>query len=365
MNNLSLPLSCIVFGCGKSGSRFIKALEYIKVNTAKVNIIAVCDENIERLQKFADKGFAKYASYKRLFDDIKTVDLIFICVNEFAHCEILLSIRKSGISFQRVISEKPLTENIEQAEEVRTLYSEKDITVNFVERYSPIIKDFKDWQKENGVTAVRANFFWGKFRVHDIRKTMGVLSEISHPLDLTLHLMNILPGSIYKLLNAMGQKSDYSPHSSDLLDTVAINMEFSNNCTIAGYSSFVWEKRRRDIVIYLRDKKFQTKYLAILNFDKPVWDLDTLRIYDILKTPGKLSLVLEKKYQECDFPKDVFKLNKILEFILENIRDISAKSNENNLAYLSQAIYIQNILDSISIEIDQQSIKEDLIFQLT
>lgn len=343
-----MNISACVIGCGKAGARFIKAINYLHKTGAGIEIKFACDTNPLHLESCGvGSGVKKYSDYKNAFTENSDVDFIFVCVNEHAHYEILSYIKDQSIKYLRIISEKPLTETLSQANHISELYKNEDITLNFVERYSPIVSDYHEWKRENNLAPVKANFFWGKYRIHDPRKTMGVLSEISHPLDLTLYLMDIKPHEEISLEQAIGQKSDYSPYKADLIDTVSISLKLKEQFVITGHSSFVWETRRRTISVFLQDSNQVCRYMAVCNFDDPVWDMDNLKIYDIIKSPGRMELVKEFDYGGEDCKQEIFKVNKIYKFILENIANVYQDKKSCNLAYLDQAIYIQSILDLI------------------
>ncbi|MEI6117917.1 MAG: hypothetical protein WCP92_01340 [bacterium] len=94
-----------------------------------------------------------------------------------------------------------LVENIEQAEQLLHIFQDHEISINFVERHSIIIEKFKKWIHENDVYISRASFKRGKYRLHDSRPTVGVLSEISHPLDLILMLSDTSTNTSFRIIN--------------------------------------------------------------------------------------------------------------------------------------------------------------------
>lgn len=348
----NIPISACVIGCGKAGARFIKAINYLYSTGVPIKLSFVCDSDSRTLSSCGVSGnVAKYADYTQAFLEHPKVDFIFICVNDHAHYEIFSHIKTNLVQYVRILSEKPLTKDLSEALKISELYKNDEVTLNFVERYSPIIDDYTRWRDENGLQPIKANFFWGKYRIHDPRKTMGVLSEISHPIDLALHLMSVRPSEEISLQQVSGYKSDFSPHSPDLIDSVSICLKIRNQLWITGHSSFVWEKRRRSVTVFLKDRQGACKYMAVFNFDDPVWDLDNLKIYDILKVPGRMELVKEFNYGKGDCIQEIFKVNKIYKFILENIANIYEDKKTCNLAYLDQAIYVQSILDLIEREV--------------
>lgn len=341
--------TCMIIGFGKSGQRFFQAVQFIEEKHDLLKLEAICDINPNNQVNNGKINF--YKDYKESLS-VHKVDIIFVCVSENQHFEILKYIHDSSYNYKKIISEKPLTENLEEANIIEKLYNNEDITINFVERYSPIIEDFHTWIKERDMSPKRINCFWGKYRVFDKRMTIGTLSEISHPLDLVTNLCNLEPYSDYKILSSQYMKSDYYDPENLIPDTINANIKFKNGIFVNCNSSFIWNLRRREITLYLKPKNSeQVRYMAHLNFDDPVWDLDNIKIFDMHSNPGYPELVFEKKYTQEMFDEKIFRVNKIYKFILENIRFIR-ENKFKNLALLDQAIYIQSILEDIKVNSD-------------
>jgi predicted dehydrogenase len=181
-------LSVLVIGVGRSGGRFVRALNYLERIGLPVQVVALCDLNPAPLDTLS--------AATAIFSDVRVAlpaaepDVVVVCVNEAAHFEVLKAISELAPR-ALVMCEKPLTETLEQFIHIERLFAPDTITVNFVERYSPIVSDFTDWRKNESVENLRAEFFWGKYRYRDPRPTMGVLSEIAHPIDLVRALTGL------------------------------------------------------------------------------------------------------------------------------------------------------------------------------
>ena len=77
---------------------------------------AICDTNAEKAQAFADTwGYERVETDWRKLMEAEDIDLIDICVPNFAHKEIAIAAAKAG---KMVICEKPLALNVAEAEEM-------------------------------------------------------------------------------------------------------------------------------------------------------------------------------------------------------------------------------------------------------
>ena len=338
--------SVAIIGLGRAGGRFLRAFLHRQQNIGDVRITAVCDPNPARAEILRRHGIKTYNDVRELLKAGK-YDIIVIATNEDSHFQILSLISGTGVSFRRIIMEKPLVETMEQAGLIKKMFTETDIAVHFVERHSPIVNNFLDWKAENGLEINRAAFFWGKYRLHDSRPTIGVTTEISHALDCVAMLAGISPGTPFEILQGSYIRSDFSFSGSALLDTINMTVRFGGNLIIDGNSSFLWEKRERRIILYLSNHEHLVTHMAALIFDNPYWDLDTCVINKADSMEGIPKLVRKWKVLRKDIDPNTFCISKTLQFLEENVSELKGGPESPRLARLGQACYIQEILEAL------------------
>ena len=355
--NSVVTYSTLIIGLGRAGSRFVRALQHLNSTHHDIELTAVADCKEAKLEAFRQNGIAAFTSYRDALQAGK-YDIIVNCLNEKDHYGLFKYVADHSISHRRIISEKPLTETLEQAEDVRQAYDEKAISINFVERYSPIINDVRHKILEDNLRISRANFYWGKYRVHDHRPTMGVLSEMSHPIDLITWLAQVKPGCPYQVQVGPVVSSDFSPHADSALDSVTAGISFESGLLVTGSSSFVWEGRDRRMELFLSDQSGEISQMIALRFDSPVWDIDHLVCYDVQSLGGVPVKMWERTIKQEEIPSQEFSVHKIVGFLKENLHELQEQEDRDSLVHLSQGIYVQRILE------DLKQASEDACFHM-
>lgn len=340
-----MPYRVLLIGLGEAGRRFFQVLRYIEEHEGLIKLDSVCDINPRRFNQDIPSQIRKYTNFEQALLE-RNFDLIIVCVNEYLHFDILQVIKK--YPFRKVLCEKPLTETLDQLVEIQSAFRDTDISVNFVERYSPIVQDYLGWVNNKSIRIKRIEFFWGKYRFRDARPTIGVTSEISHPLDLILYLIRFPNDGHIQILRGCYSKSDFSPYKESLLDSINVQLLLNGSLLVVGHSSFIWEQRRRKIIIYLEDQVDVTSQLVVFDFDNPIWDTDTLTIYDISKE--RREVILQKKYLTQDLPVNLQRVSKIYKYIKANISCLENPRHERNIAWITQAATVQQVLEQLKSE---------------
>jgi len=339
-------LSVALIGFGSSGGRFLRALIYRQRFVGDVVLKAVCDSNVDRLKIFSGQEIKKFNNVDDLLID-DNYDVIIVATNENSHFDVLRKIHKYQHKFKRLLVEKLLVETINQAEMVSEIFSDTDISVHFVERHSLIVERLMIWMKMKNLQVNRATFFWGKNRLNDHRPTIGVISEISHPIDLILMISRIESDTDFKILGGSYIYSDFSVSGKQVLDTINVNLKFGENLIVNGSSSFLWDKRMRKIQLFLTDSTGIVKYIANITFDNPNWDIDECCIKKINETDGSSSVIEQWKIEQEDLEEELLCVVKTNKYIEENIEEIKNGKKSMSLARLSQARYVQKIIHEI------------------
>lgn len=334
-----------IIGFGYSGKRFYEILKVRQKKQNDIKIVGICDNNPNALTGLND--IFTCTKVEKLFMISKDIDIIIIAVNEKYRFEIFKEVLKYKNKFKIIISEKLLTENVEQAEKVLEMYQNFGVFVHFVERFSPVVSDFQKWKKVNHLTVRRANFFWGKNRLYDKRPTIGVISEISHPLDLVLYLSDATYNEKFEIESGNYVFSNYSLYDIDLLETINVSIKTDNNLFIFGNSSFLWNKRDRRISLFLSNgQDDDIKYIANFTFDYPSWDNDKCEIFKVDKLEKNIYKIKEYiSTANKDELKGLKKMYSFLEKVIEQLYE--HKTEKKELPDLKSSVYIQNIVDEI------------------
>jgi predicted dehydrogenase len=334
----------LIIGLGRAGERFLQALRFIEASEGSVRLVGVCDVEPGRLAK-APEGVPVYTDAREALL-ASEAEVVGVTVNEYYHHSVLSLVREVSPATTIVLSEKPLTHTLEECRDLRGLYGTEEIAVNFCERFSPIVNDFREWFAENSdLELLRAEFFWGKYRLNDPRHTIGDISEISHPLDLTRVLAGLPSDVPVQLKRAMGTSSDFNPHGPKLLDTLDVQLTLDSKLVVVGHSSFLWDQRMRRIVLYGRFAGDGRLCQVLLDFDNPRWDVDRLVIAGIDAAGGDRTVVFETNYDHSDFPPELFKIAKVHAFIAAALGAPGAATDL--VADFDCAFWVQSLIEGI------------------
>ncbi|MGH3693331.1 MAG: Gfo/Idh/MocA family oxidoreductase [Pseudonocardiaceae bacterium] len=289
----------LLVGPGNAGRRFHQALRYGRC-AERFDVVALVDGDTKRLAA-VDGNHNAYA-HLDLALRREAPEVVVVCVNEEAHFAVLDAVLATR-SVRHVVCEKPLTRTID---EFRLLAPERrgvPVSVNFCKRYSPVIDDCMDWLARQSASIGRVKFYWGKYRVRDPRPTMGVLSELSHPLALVRYLLNSPAETPLHLASATATHSDFSSFSDHVCDGVNLVGSLSK-CLVVGTSSFMCEERRRRLILYARNPAHSHTWQLVLDFDNPVWDNDTFSAYMLEPAGGRRVEVAHTAYRATEIPED-------------------------------------------------------------
>lgn len=325
----------LIVGYGYAGQRFSAAIEHLRRHGAPVGIAGYCDLDPSRLPR-EKPGFADL----RIALGELSPTVVCVTVNEAAHdtvFSVLGSHRRSLI-----LSEKPLTTNLDEARRAKRTLRHHAFSMNLVERFSPIVSECRAWiDAEGPFEVVRVESFWGKHRLGDPRPTMGVLSELIHPLDLLRHLFP--PGQL-TVMGTNALASDFSPHGTEILETLDVNA-LSGETPVLLHTSFSWPGRMRRVTALLWSP-VKGMFRADLTFDTPHWDCDALEIFSI-STSGRYHRVHEWRLSHDDVPSDIRGIAKVVRFIDESVRTWRGEEPSPRLVDLDEAIRLQESLHDI------------------
>ncbi|MEF2246389.1 Gfo/Idh/MocA family protein [Paenibacillus sp. IITD108] len=332
-----------IVGFGKSGSRFVRAFIYLQRKYKNILLKGVCDRNIDKVKRLSDYGIEVYNSFDE-FIQKDEYDILVISTNEDSHYDLLCEVKKKSKRCKKIIIEKLLVEKLHQAYEVKRMFDDSFVSVHFVERHSPVIEELIRWMKHENLSVSRCSFFWGKYRLYDKRPTIGVSSEICHPIDLAIMLSDTKPGAEFEILQGNYVCSNYSHSGKNLIDTMSVNIMLQNKILINGNSSFLWYSRKRELNLFLINDIGIISYVVEIIFDNPHWDIDTCTINEINKNGSKK---LIKRFNAESFDNKTACITKTIRFIEENINEVKYGDVSGNIVHINQAVYIQEIIAKI------------------
>jgi predicted dehydrogenase len=341
MNASQAALRTMVVGSGYAGRRFLRALDYDRC-TELYQVVALVDRDRGALAgagpvpRYQDLGLALHR---------ESPEVVVVCVNEESHFAVLDTVLAAP-SVRHVICEKPLTRTMEEFTLLAPQRRGVAVSVNFCERYSPIVDECAAWLAGREASIVRIEFYWGKYRVRDPRPTMGVLSELSHPLDLARYLLGRADDRPLRLASVFATHSDFSGFADRLPDGVSVLAELGG-AVLAGSSSFVWEERRRRLILFARDAGGERAWQIVLDFDNPVWDDDTLTIWELDPETGRRAEVQRFTHRAADLPGTIRHVWKIHRYLVDVADGLSGHPGGARYADLPDALWVQTALDHI------------------
>ncbi|MFI6079303.1 Gfo/Idh/MocA family oxidoreductase [Actinoplanes sp. NPDC051343] len=325
----------LVVGYGYAGRRFAASIDYLGRRGVPVEIVGFCDSDVTKLPD-------GLRSFRDITDAVTQLRPTVVCVtvNESAHIAAFEAI--ANFPPMLVLAEKPLIADPADEKRVTKSLAHHDLSMNLVERYSPILPEFHSWLEDHGpFQVVRAESFWGKHRIGDTRPTMGVLSELIHPLDLVEHVFRTEP---FKVKSAAGLVSDFSPHGTAILDSIDVHGT-AGSTPVMLHASFAWPARMRQMTGLLWSRR-HGMFRADFTFDTPHWDCDQLRISSIGST-GRFNIVHEMQTTNEDVPAEIRGVGKVAAFIEASIRAWRGQGPRDQLASLMPALRLQRTLDDI------------------
>lgn len=330
----------LLVGHGYAGGRFLRALRHGRCEQL-FDVVATVDRDPGRIVSGED--VRSYADLERALR-VEQPEVAVVCVNEEAHLEVL-EVVLAAPSVRHVVCEKPLTRTLAEFRLLALGSRSTPVSVNFCERYSPVMQDCSTWLARHGATISRVEFGWGKYRVRDPRPTIGVLSELSHPLDLSRCLIGSSPLTPLQLVSATATYSDFSSHSDLVADGVTVVADLEG-CVIVGGSSFVWEERRRRLVLYAQTAADGRSWMIVLDFDNPVWDNDTFQVYE-LEPSGRRTEIVRFRYSAAELPESVRHVQKTYQHLLDVADSLAGVPNRRRYADVADALWVQEALEDI------------------
>lgn len=329
-----------IIGLGQSGQRFLAAIA--ELSPGQLQVCCAADRDPRKLDQLRNKGIALYENYKLMLVE-KNIDILIIATTDNEHYPVFKFIEENKIRFKQIICEKPVVTEPEEIQFLVKNFLSNPISVHFVERYSPTISLLKDYMREHQRIVKHVDFDWSKYRIKDPRPTVGVISEVTHPVDLALYLSGTECNTSYNVSSAWCQMSDFHIGGIVRPSSLFMAIEFDNGITMAGTSSYTRSRRRRSLEVILADKTGSASEIAVLNFDDPQWDDDQLTIYSLCERKQSAAPVLMHFRQDAQLIGQRAHISKICNFLETVIRSLT-QGHTTDLADLHHGVYVQEIV---------------------
>lgn len=241
------PIKCAVIGVGYLGRFHAQKLK--KIDNA--HLVAVCDLDKEIADKVAlELDVSPCYDYKSILKDI---DAVSIAATTKAHFSIAKHCLEAGL---HVLIEKPITETVEEANELIALAKKKNVKlqVGHLERFNSVRMALNDHlDKPRFIESQRIAPF----------KPRG--TDVNVILDLMIHDIDILQSIVdapIKHIDAQG-----APILSDGIDIANARIHFENGCVANVTASRISFKSERKTRIFQPNSyisiDYQNKKLAV------------------------------------------------------------------------------------------------------
>lgn len=241
MSKVGAPLRIAVVGVGYFGR--LHATKFADMDGA--TLVSVADQNPDRAAEVAEEFGAKPVSdYRDLLGD---VDAVTIATTTSLHYEVAKFFLSNGVP---VFIEKPITDNLSEAEELVRLADSKGLTlqVGHIERFSGLYEALvKEVTRPLFIETIRIGPFAGRG------------TDVSVILDLMIHDIDLVLGLVdapILALDALG-----APVFSENDDIAGARIKFANGCVVQLTASRMSLKRER------RMRVFQPDCYVTVDFD--------------------------------------------------------------------------------------------------
>lgn len=177
----------------------------------KYDFVTICDKKKDRLQK-AKKLYAESVEYTTDFEEVlnnNEISAIALAVETSAHYKLA---KQAILKGKDIYVEKPFTENVRQAEELRLLANERGciIHVDHIMVYHPVIKKIKELI-DSGILGEIIYFDCSRINLGQLKNDVSAMWDLSvHDLSIIDYLSN---GEEPITIKAIGKKA-YSEKES-------------------------------------------------------------------------------------------------------------------------------------------------------
>lgn len=254
-----------VLGAGHLGKIHLKLLQ----QSEKYDLVGFFDPDIANGQIVA-KEF-NYHYFENLDDLIDAVDVVDIVTPTLSHYNCAIKAITKG---KHIFIEKPITNSVEEAEQIRLLVSENNLRgqVGHVERFNPAFMAIK--------SEIKSPMF---IETHRLAEFNPRGTDVPVVLDLMIHDIDI----ILSVVNSPVQNINASGVSviSETPDIANARIEFENGCVANLTASRISLKNMRKSRFFQKDA-----YISVDFLEKKV---EVVKMKDAPKHPGDFDMILQ------------------------------------------------------------------------
>jgi predicted dehydrogenase len=254
-----------VLGAGHLGKIHLRLLQ----QSEKFNLVGFYDADDANGKKVeAEFGYKFYNSIESLIDAVDVVDIVTPTLSHY-ECA-----KQAVIKGKHIFVEKPITNTVEEAEEIRALVALHNVKgqVGHVERFNPAYLAVKD--------EVNSPMFIESHRLAEFNPRG---TDVPVVLDLMIHDIDIILSTVkskIKHISASGVAV-----ISDTPDIANARIEFTNGCVANLTASRISLKKMRKIRFFQKDAYISVDFLAK--------QCEVVKMKDAPENPGDFDMVLE------------------------------------------------------------------------
>lgn len=254
-----------VLGAGHLGKIHLRLLQ----QSDKYELVGFYDENQENAEKIA-REFG-YKNFHTIATLIHAVDVIDIVTPTLSHYKCARVAIKSG---KHIFIEKPISNTVEEAEEIIALANEFGVKgqVGHVERFNPAFKAVRDM--------IETPMF---IETHRLAEFNPRGTDVPVVLDLMIHDIDVILSVVkspVKHINASGVSV-----ISDTPDIANARIEFENGCVANLTASRISLKNMRKSRFFQKDA-----YISVDFLEKKC---EVVKMKDAPEQPGDFDMILQ------------------------------------------------------------------------
>ena len=251
-----------IIGVGYLGMQHARILSYLE----EAELKGVADIDFKRAMQIGNRHGVKY--FEKFEDMLDEIDAGIIATPTSEHFNISKKLLKEGKS---VLVEKPITETIEQAEELVAMTKKDGLVfqVGHLERFNPAVEEIESLISEPKFIEVQR---LGSFSARSL--------DIDVVLDLMIHDLDIIMALIKDSVSII--RSSGIHVLSDKIDIANARLEFSSGCVATLTASRVHQGKVRKLRIFEPTSYYSIDYIdqevKVFPLNGKQTDIKTLKI---------------------------------------------------------------------------------------
>ena len=251
-----------IIGVGYLGMQHARILSYLE----EAELKAVADIDFQKAMQIGNRhGVGYYQNYEEMLNEI---DAAIVATPTSEHFSISQSLLSSGKS---VLVEKPITETVEQGEQLVEEARKKGLVlqVGHLERFNPAVEAVENLIREPRFIEVQR---LGSFSARSL--------DIDVVLDLMIHDLDIIMAMVKEEVNVIRATGIHV--LSEKIDIANARLEFKSGCVATLTASRVHQGKVRKLRIFEPTVYYSVDYIdqevMVFPLDGRQTDIKTLRI---------------------------------------------------------------------------------------